>query len=335
MKASHSYLINSRSLDTFKPTPSELQLDHHKNYFFPLPYLSALTIDGQKAVEFLQGQLTADINQLNDNRIVQAGQCNLKGRLLALFDVVSWHGVQLILPTDLIEPTCRSLHKTAMLSRILIKENPSIEVFGFYLQNINDLLPEQKALPNAQLAKINQLYYCAYHLGKGFYIFLIQKEHVDAITAPFIAQQQMLGSLTWHTLRLSNQQINIYPESRGLFLPHRLDLQKTEYLSFTKGCYKGQEIIARTQYKSTLKHELGVYRIQTASTLFSGQKLYKPGTTVELAELVDYSFLDEDCYLIAISILKEHGDKVQLEGNEEIITLNKQSLGQSANLNTN
>ena len=115
--------------------------------------------------------------------------------------------------------------------------------------------------------------------------------------------------------------LSIYPESRGLFLPHRLDLHLTPYLSFDKGCYKGQEIIARTHYRATLKHELATYLVNTEEQLFSGQKLFKSDESIELGELVDFSYLDKNQYLIAVSIIKNAPQVVRFENNDKTVEL--------------
>ena len=83
----------------------------------------------------------------------------------------------------------------------------------------------------------------------------------------------------------------------------RLDLHQTPYLSFNKGCYKGQEIIARMHYKATLKHQLGLYEISTPEKIYSGQKLLNE-SGAEVGELVDYSLLGKEHYLVIVSLLK-------------------------------
>ncbi|PJD95459.1 MAG: folate-binding protein YgfZ [Legionella sp.] len=312
--------INSRPLTTFSSIHHELQLAPEKNYLFDLSYLSALSITGERAIEFLQGQFTADITQVNDIRIVQTAQCNLKGRILALMDVINWQGIQLILPKDMLIPTQQSLTKTALLSKVSIEENTHWRFFGFYCQQKRDLIPGSVFLPDTLYAKAESKHFCYYHLGHGFYIFIVHEQVVEALTHPFIEQQQLLGSLTWHTLRLFNHQMSIYPESRGLFLPHRLNLHQTPYLSFEKGCYKGQEIIARTHYRATLKHELQFYTLCTNTPLFSGQKLYQPDTEIESGEIIDYSILDTNRYLVAVSLLKESPLELSLE-KSTVVTL--------------
>lgn len=321
MKKQFEHLINSRVLTTFHSINDELKLDKKKNYLFDLTYLDIIELNGDKSLDFLQGQLTCDVNAVSDIQIAQGAQCNLKGRILALVDIINWQGFKLLVPKDLVESTKNSLNKTAQLSRISLSENRDLQIFGLLLQNPTDLLPDSLFIPNNLYAKAYNEDYCYYHLGMGYYIFVVKKHCVDKFTQQFSQSDQLLGSLTWHTLRLFQKQIEIYPESRGLFLPHRLDLHQTQYLNFDKGCYKGQEIIARTHYRATLKHELKIFTVQTNERIFSGQKLIRSNESSELGELVDYSYINENTYLIAASVLKEPIDQALFEGHSEPIIL--------------
>lgn len=317
----NTHFINSRAYTTLFPINQELHLDSQKNYLFDLSYLGVLSLQGDKTVEFLQGQLTADGAKVTDIQMIQSAQCNLKGRILALMDLINWNGFKIIVPKDILEQTQTSLGKTALLSRVHIKKESQLTLYGFYLQDPNDLIPQSLFLPKDLYAKAESPALCYYHLGHGFYIFIVHNDGTHFEEA-FKEKNQLLGSLTWHTLRLQQRELSIYPESRGLFLPHRLDLHNTSYLSFDKGCYKGQEIIARTHYRATLKHELRLYTIHTQAQLFSGQKLFKTDEPIELGELVDYSYLDKDYYLLAVSMLKTAPLTVRLENNENPIQLN-------------
>jgi tRNA-modifying protein YgfZ len=316
-----SHIVNTRPLTTFASTETISVLNKHKNYLFDLSFLTILDVIGEKANEFLQGQLSCDINKVSDIQMIQGAQCNLKGRILSLLDIINWNGFKLVLPKDLCEVTQSSLSKTALLSRVSIKENNGLKVFGFYLQNDNDLIPEASYLPKDLYAQCHSSDYCYYHLGHGFYIFIIKSDIEQKFCQPFVEQNHMAGSLTWHTLRLIHKQINIYPESRGMFLPHRLALQDTQYLSFNKGCYKGQEIIARTHYRATLKHDLKLYTIASDQNIYSGQKLFRPEADIEVGELIDYSIINQGCYVIAVSILKDAPSSVRFEGQSGVTAL--------------
>ena len=314
------YLLNGRQFTAFSPLKNELQFQDNKNYLFELSYLSSLQIEGERAAEFLQGQLSCDIRKVTTNTMQQGAMCNLKGRILALLDVLQWQNLQLILPGDLLVDTQNSLSKTAMLSRIQLKPSTDYQFCGFYLTNKNDLLPTL-SLPEAAFAVTETRESCIYHLGNHFYLILIKKEFAEAFKQPFIDKEQMRGSLAWHLLQLHNKRVEIYPQTRGLFLPHRLDLHLSGYLNFNKGCYKGQEIVARTHYRAKLKHGLQVFTIETKETLSAGKRLFAAGTETEMGEIIDYCPLGDERYLIAASILLEHPDEVLIEEHKNSVLL--------------
>lgn len=305
--------INSRSYSAIQASEPLYPLDSKKNYLFDLSYLSLLGVKGDKAIEFLQGQLSCDLNQLTPQQAAQGAQCNLKGRILALMDVVDCYGVHLIVPADLLEATQNSLTKTAILSRVVLKPQTEYCVLGYYVQNPDDLQPID-TLSNSLLGQTVTESYCCYHLGDGFYIILLSLSDRESFVRPFSEKNQFLGSASWHVARLMKQHIEIYPESRGLFLPHRLGLQNTHYISFNKGCYKGQEIIARTHYRATIKHELKVFTIPSPGKLHSGQRIVRPEDGSEVGELIDYALLPNGECVVALSILKDYEGDVVFEG---------------------
>ncbi|ARG97655.1 YgfZ/GcvT domain-containing protein [Legionella micdadei] len=315
------YFINNRPLSVFTSLASELNFERNKNYLFDLSYLGSLSVLGERAVEFLQGQVSCDVRKVTDKMIQQGAMCNLKGRVLALFDVVSWHGLQLILANDLLSTTQSSLNKAAMLSRVQLEQTTSYQIYGFYLANAHDLLPENITLPETRLSLGTTAEHCCYSLGNQLYIILVTREEAAAFALPFIDRQQIRGSLAWHQLQLRHKHIEIYPETRGLFLPHRIDLHLSGQLSFDKGCYKGQEIVARTHYRAKLKHGLALFVIETDESLIPGKKVFLPNSDTEIGELIDLCPLAERRHLVAISILHEYPNEVLIESHSKTVVL--------------
>ncbi|HAT9823840.1 TPA: folate-binding protein YgfZ, partial [Legionella pneumophila subsp. pneumophila] len=169
MKTILEHLVNNRSLITFRPIESELLLNKQKNYLFDLSYLGVIDLFGEKSIDFLQGQLTCDLRLVSDTSMIQGAQCNLKGRILSLLDIINWQGVKLVLPQDLIEVTQNSLNKVALLSRVKITSNHNYKILGFYLQHGNDQIPQLLPLSSELYALSCTSHGCVYHLGKGFY----------------------------------------------------------------------------------------------------------------------------------------------------------------------
>lgn len=285
------------------PIQNEFIFEPQKNYLFDLSYLGCIDVIGARGSKFLQGQLSCDLRDVTSIQMRQGAMCNLKGRVLALLDVVDWQGLHLVVPHDLLSETQSSLAKTAMFSQVKLNPSATLQVFGFYLQNHDDTIPFNAQLATERLGVVQEARYCAYHLGEGYYIFMVDTTAAQSMCDPFIQQNQWHGSLAWHALQLRQNRYEIYPQSRGLFLPHRLGLQRSGYLSFNKGCYKGQEIVARTHYRATLKHEMKLFTIQSSEPLQSGQRLFAHDTHLELGELIDYCPIGEDTYIIAASVV--------------------------------
>ena len=315
------YFINNRTLTAFQPLIKELEDTPHHNTLFDLSYLSVIDVNGAQNHAFLQGQLSCDVREVTADHMRQGALCNLKGRVLVLLDVLEWQGLHLIVPSDLSERTEHLLAKPAAFSRVTLQQAPHYAVFGFYLKNPTDLHPLNWTLPTARFDVVAHDEGCCYALGDGAYLLLIHTEHQEKLTEPFIRQQQYRGSLAWHAKRLQQGHLEIYPESSGLFLPHRLDLQKSGQLSFNKGCYKGQEVIARMHYRATLKHTVKQFIIQCTEPLRSGLKLLSPDQEIELGELIDFCPLHNQTYLITTSIFFEHPSQCRLENSPFIYTL--------------
>ena len=318
------HAINQRPLSYMTSIEHDLTLAPHLNYVFDLSYLTGLQLVGERSAEFLQGQLTCDVRDVTTEKMGQGALCNLKGRILALMDVIHWdnQGFHLIIPNDLRLETEATLSKTASFSKVSLHHARQYTPVGLYLQNPGDLLPKGFVQPNTPFGVITQTDYCCYHVGDRYYVLLVNNDHLDVLCHPFINRSQYRGSLTWHALQLQAHQISIYPETRGAFLPHRLGLQTTHYLSFNKGCYKGQEIIARTHYRATLKHELKIAHITTAERLWSGQSIYSPHDQQDIGELIDYCPISESQYVIAASLHRDAVPELRFEGHVQTVLCN-------------
>ncbi len=316
------HVMNDRPLTLLHPLADELQFSAGINYLFDLSYLTGLDIIGEQGVDFLQGQLTCDLRDVDQTHMRPGALCNLQGRIMALMDVVQWQGLHLILPSDLMQATKTLLAKIALFSRVQLQENRSFAVMGLYLQNQQDPLIAELQLPHAPYDVHSTVRDCCYQITEQLFIFLLQVEQVDAFKKQFHPTQQR-GSLAWHLLQLQTGRIEIYPNSSGLFLPHRLGLQNTPYLSFHKGCYKGQEIIARTHYRAKIKHSMKLFKLETVAPLYAGQKLFDPTTQSEIGELIDYCPINDRLYQISISSVFDHSLRVQFENqpDESVILL--------------
>ncbi|MBP6918379.1 MAG: folate-binding protein YgfZ [Legionellaceae bacterium] len=321
MKPMITHTLNERVYTVFHSLAQDLCFAPEQSYVFDLDHLCALEVAGTNPATFLQGQLTCDVDAVNANQMRPGGMCSLQGRLLALLDVVAWHGLHLVMPKDLIVSTQQALAKTAMFSRVTLKTNHLLTCVGLYIPQA--AMPGFLPIPlptEAWQATHNADMFC-YALSQELFIFLLRDpSQKEALMAQFSAEQHR-GSLAWHYLELQQTRMTIYPNTRGLFLPHRLNLHNTPYISFKKGCYKGQEIIARTHYRAKLKHSLKLFQVTTSDPIFAGQKCYTTLQKPEIGEIIDYCPTDSGQYLLALSILSDHPAEVYFESHTTSVLL--------------
>lgn len=320
MKPKTSYQINDRSFTAFRPLPEELALPENTPILFDLPNPGLLKVANAPARQFLQGQLSCDVEAVTAEQMCPGALCNLQGRILNLVDVIDWQGLHLVMPNDLLALTQSNLSKAALLSRVTLTPNETLESLGLYCPNLQQLPSLPIPLPSKLWQTQQTEHSYSYAISEQLVILLLPAAIKQTILALF-TPEHIYGSLAWHALELQHQRLSIYPNTRGLFLPHRLGLHETPYLNFQKGCYKGQEIIARTHYRAKLKHALYRYQITTTEPIHAGQKLWDTTHQSEIGELVDYCPLDNHRFLILISALFEHPRQVRLEKHQALVRL--------------
>jgi len=182
-------------------------------------------VQGDNALNFLQGQISNDIFNLKDEDVIPALLCNAQGRVLLMLRVLQKAGqIFLILRQDLSGIFETSLLKVAMLSRVKLLSRDDLKV---------------------------------YYDDK----FIIAENN----------QNDDENLQQWHLERIKKHEFDIYPSSSGLFLPQDLGLEK-DWVSFSKGCYRGQEIIARMHYLGKSKYHL-VYTESSNDLLKPGDKI--------------------------------------------------------------
>jgi len=233
-----------------------------------LSHLGLLQIEGADAFTFLQGQVTNDVKQLDGHRAHYTGYCNPKGRLLALFLAFSHQNhVHLQMPKALIESIAKRLKMYVMRSKVEIQDvSESVIKIGINGPNATELLNtlfttvpqnayELVTLDNAAIVKLPGD-------KPRFEIF------TDIANAPAIWNTLSQGTKTvdasyWEWLEIQAGIPEVYLNTQEEFVPQMLNLDLLDGINFKKGCYTGQEIVARTHYLGTIKRRTQLAHINT------------------------------------------------------------------------
>lgn len=227
------------------------------SFILPAGNLDLITIAGPDAVKLLQGQLTCDVDALTDPGFVRGALCNNKGRVLATLVLVRQGSVfYLAMNKGLGSVLTTALKKYLPFYKCELKQiAPHANVcFGMVGEKaVAIIVGQMDLLPEAnQCANLADGWICA--LGQGQQYLVCSNA---LLTNATLTQGVTTGSLTdWLLAGMQSGQFPFLPEDAEKYTPQELHLDRHGYISFTKGCYTGQEIVARMHYRGTLKKML-------------------------------------------------------------------------------
>lgn len=258
-----------------------------------LTRFSVLRFSGEKTQEFLQGQLTCDIPSLSEHgQHSLAACCDHRGRMFANFWVVNWHSDFLfILPKNLSDIVKNHLQKYAVFSKVSISAEDTFFIAELHQTATTPLsLVAIEARAPASRAATNNKSNVIYILLPNINRYLILAE-----SNPFPNIRINHDETIWKKNNIADQLAILCDKTSLLFTPQMINLEKLGGVSFTKGCYVGQEIVARTQHLGTLKRHLHQLTVKNNGDLFPGDDLKNQkgdviGVIVESVSLDDHMF---------------------------------------------
>ena len=225
--------------------------------------LGVLALEGADSKRFLQGQSTSDTEQLNASTALPGAICNAKGRMLTSYHAVEpeTDSVLLVMHRPLVDTTINNLGKyAAFFKTTLSNASEDYRLLGISGSDCESVLERYfDAIPTA----INQL--C---VTESCLLLRISPQQFLIITKSASAEQlwQKLalgfiptGLAYWQLQSIRAGQARVQAETVEQFVPQMLNLQATGAVNFKKGCYTGQEIVARMQYLGKLKRR--TYRV--------------------------------------------------------------------------
>ena len=232
-----------------------------------------IRVAGSDAGEFLQGQLTQDMEQLAQIGSLPAAWCNPQGRVISILRILMTDdGYGLVLPASVAGTVCERL------SVYRLRTNVSIEVadsdWTCLVFNTNADLNQLEKLGLKPKQEIN-----ACRIDHGLIAINVGIEEQCVELMGFYANMEKVGITAAQNTEpdfLRGAKIRagipeILSSQSENYTPHMLNLDLLGAVSFDKGCYMGQEIVARTQFLGSSKRRLMRYRI--GETVACGDKL--------------------------------------------------------------
>ncbi len=237
-----------------------------------------IALSGEDSVTFLQGQVTNDVKQLT-NGAHYTGYCTAKGRMLALFYAyqVGQNGqtaptIYLQCPAELTPAISKRLRMYVLRSKVMVEDlSEQMVQIGVQGPQVREALTSQCASLPSQIHQVT-------HADGVTFIQLPAQAGVERfqIIAP-LAQAQTLwqhlsatcsiaNANTWEHIEISSGLPNVYAKTQEQFVPQMLNLDLLGGINFKKGCYTGQEIVARTHYLGSVKRRTFIAHINSTQS---------------------------------------------------------------------
>ncbi len=303
-----------------------MAMDPNNNLYFDLSHFGLIAVSGAEAETFLQNQLSSDLKDLEKYGWLLSAWCLPNGRVLSNFILYqkgeSYH---LILPSMLKEKIMQRLTMYVLRSDVKITDiSDDYAVFGLYglnteniIDQVNDNIEERgQRLLQGEHHSIIKIWGDIPRL-----MLTISMEKLKLFMNRMLMGYKESDRRTWSLLDIESGLPWIIPATSETFLPQMLNLDITGGLSFQKGCYPGQEVIARLHYRGELKKRLFIGTGTSAVSPGPNDQLEDMETGKLLGEVLDAEPCDDEQFkLLAVAEIKDNKTyQAKLRGSEETI----------------
>ena len=265
----------------------------------PLGQLAVIDATGSDAESFLQGQFCNDTGALDSSGAQLTGYCSPKGRLLATPILQRLDtGFRLIVAADLADTFAARLRMFVVrapdgsLQDVTLKVRPDLACVAVFDANDPIFASTGVSAPENHMAvavsdEVSVMRWADDENPRWLAVMPVTTlpDHIQGDKA-------REAESSWRLANIRTGMPIVVDATREAFVPQMMNLAEVDGLSFTKGCYPGQEIVARTQYLGKLKKHMQRFVAASGELPAAGQTLGEAGTA-EAGEVVDAVALDD------------------------------------------
>lgn len=301
-----------------------------------LGHYALIAFIGADSGKFLQGQTTCNIKDISTEKSLPGACCSPKGRMYCNFQLAldTQDQYWLRLRRDVLDNSLQTLNKYLALFRgsKAINCADTHIVLGLSGTNAGKIIgeligncPQQR---NSSAANDEMIAICIDEQSFRYEVWLPISKAIE-LWPRLIAQCQPENSNNWILANIRAGLGDVHPETHDEFVPQMLNLQALNGISFNKGCYTGQEIVARMHYLGKLKKRM--YRASCSglsSAPLAGSELFAindiSGASQSIGHVVEAQMIDaQTSELLAVlpNEMVENGKPIQLGENGREITV--------------
>jgi folate-binding protein YgfZ len=253
--------------------------DYNDKTIYPIAHLAVLTVSGKDAALLLQGQLTCNVNDITGTKSSPGALCNPKGRAITTFLLVkTGDAFLMVLPEELLEPVKKRLQMYVLRSDVTLTDSSGQHCL------IGLCHPETQAGPLFATTQ-NEIIAVNLSATQSRYLVIAKADKAIALWSERVSHQgfQPENPDQWRYLDILSGIPWLTTETSEQFIPQMLNLDLLGGISFNKGCYTGQEIVARTHYLGKAKRALFLAECDTPFTPAPNSTVIDDSTGTEQA----------------------------------------------------
>ena len=288
MSSWQAFLVSRGAIPTAAGTPdlgnaaAEVVAARDGTIVADLSHNALLHVTGDDATKFLHGQFTNDVAALVEGAAQWNGWCSAKGRLLATF--LLWKradGYFLLLPADIAAGVAKKLSMYVLRSKVKIEDVSRWYVpIGFAGKSAGVIAAREFGHTPDPLRSVQKEGAAIIALDAERFVILAPSEGAPALWNRLEAHATPTGSDAWEWKAIHAGIPTVVAATQEAFVPQMANFELVGGVSFKKGCYPGQEIVARTQYRGILKRRMALVHSSAAA-------IPNPGDSVYAAEFGD------------------------------------------------
>ena len=243
-----------------------------------LSHNALIGVTGDDAAEFLHGQFTNDVESLAVGRAQWNGWCSPRGRLLATFLLLrTADQFLLMLPAEIAATIAKRLKMYVLRSKVrIVDESELYARIGIAGGGASKTVADHWGRSPAKMESVEKDGAICVALGDDRFLALVPPKAAPAMWDLLTSAEARGSAEEWEWTSIHAGIPTIVAATQEAFVPQMANFDLVGGVSFTKGCYPGQEIVARTQYRGGLKRRMALAHLTDGDRPAPGQNVYSP-----------------------------------------------------------
>ena len=244
-----------------------------------LSHLGLIRVSGEDAETFLQGQLSNDVREVSDSHFQMSSYCTPKGRMLANFVLFRHAGDYLLqMPQELLPAILKRMTMFVLMSKVQVTDaSDQLVRIGVAGECAESLLKQHFASPPANAGGVAQ--------SGGMTLLRLASERprfeiigdaraMIALWPQLAADAKVANADWWSLIDIRSGIPTVRADTVEAFVPQMVNMQLLDGVSFTKGCFTGQEVIARMKYLGKIKRRMYLAHADTDNRPLPGDEIF-------------------------------------------------------------